>query len=148
MRKLLGERPLTSAERTARHRARVKAAAEAELSVSAASPDRRSPVPVWSPDGDDRLPSRAEALALPLQAFPGWFVCIQCERCGETRAVVNAGRSPWGRMPLVYILRRMRHAGCGGEPSRVELRSGIEGVSSRPIRRIVLRDRRARARCL
>jgi hypothetical protein len=42
-------------------------------------------------------------------------------------------------MPLVYILPRMRHAGCGGEPSRVELRSGIEGVSSRPVRRIVLR---------
>jgi hypothetical protein len=41
---------------------------------------------------------------------------------------------------LVYILRRMRHAGCGGEPSRVELRSGIEGVTSRrPVRRIVLR---------
>jgi hypothetical protein len=42
-------------------------------------------------------------------------------------------------MPLVYILRRMRHASCGGEPSRVELRSGIEGISSRPVRRIVLR---------
>src|SRR6516225_7102037 len=92
-----------------------------------------------SPDSTDPLPSRAEALALPLQAFLGWFVCIQCERCGETRTVVNAGHSPWGRMPLVYILRRMRHAGCGGEPSRVELRSGIEGVSSHPVRRIVLR---------
>jgi hypothetical protein len=138
MRKLLGERPMTSAERTARHRARVKAAAEAELSVAAASPVR-PPGLVWPPDGTDPLPTRAEALALPLQAFPGWFVCIQCERCGETRAVVNAGHSPWGRMPLVYILPRMRHAGCGGEPSRVELRSGIEGVSSHPVRRIMLR---------
>jgi hypothetical protein len=43
-------------------------------------------------------------------------------------------------MPLVYILRRMQHAGCGGEPSRVELHSGIMGISSRPVRRIVLRD--------
>jgi hypothetical protein len=27
-----------------------------------------------------------------------------------------------------------------GKPARVELRSGIEGVSSRPVRRIVLRQ--------
>jgi hypothetical protein len=54
--------------------------------------------------------------------------------------MVNNGRTPWRSMRLVYILRRMRHAGCGGEPSRVELRSGIEGVSSRPVRRIVLRQ--------
>ena len=142
MPKPLGERPMTSAERAARHRARVKAAAEAELRAPAAppaAPPVRPPVLVWPPYGDDPLPSRAEALALPITAFPGWFVCIQCERCGETRMVVNAGHSPWGRMPLVYILRRMRHAGCGGEPSRVELRSGIEGVSSHPVRRIVLR---------
>jgi hypothetical protein len=139
MRKLLGERPMTSAERTARHRARVKAAAEAELSVPAASPDRPSPVLVWPPYGDDPLPSRAEALALPPQAFRGWFLFIQCERCGETRIAANEGRTPWRSMRLVYILRRMRHAGCGGEPSRVELLSGIEGLSSRPVRRIVLR---------
>ena len=138
MPKPLGERPMTSAERSARHRARVKAAAEAELRAPAAPPVR-PPVLVWPPYGDDPLPSRAEALALPITAFPGWFVCIQCERCGDTRVVVNAGRSPWGRMPLVYILRRMRHAGCGGEPSRVELRSGIEGISRHPVRRIVLR---------
>ena len=138
MPKPLGERPMTSAERAARHRARVKAAAGAELSVPAAPPVR-PPGLVWPAYGDDPLPSRAEALALPITAFPGWFVCIQCERCGETRVVVNARHSPWGRMPLVYILRRMRHAGCGGEPSRVELRSGIEGVSSHPVRRIVLR---------
>jgi hypothetical protein len=138
MRKLLGERPMTSAERTARHRARVKAAAEVELSVPAAPPVG-PPGSVWPPNSTGPLPSRAEALALPITAFPGWFVCIQCERCGKTRVVVNAGHSPWGRMPLVYILRRIRHAGCGGEPSRVELCSGIEGVSSHPVRRIVLR---------
>jgi len=127
---------------------------------------------VWLPNSTGPLPSQAEALALPLKAFPGWSLCIrcgrcggvneaqtpwqdvrlvyvlrrprhagcQCDRCGETLAVVNAGHSPCGRMPLVYILRRMRHAGCGGEPSRVELRSGVEWVTSRPVRRIVLRD--------
>jgi hypothetical protein len=104
------------------------------------TPPDRPPSRVWLPSGDDPLPSRAEALALPLQAFPDWFLFIQCERCGETRMVLNEGRTPWpSSMPLVYILRRMRHDGCGGEPSRVELRSGIEGVSSRPVRRIVLR---------
>jgi len=33
----------------------------------------------------------------------------------------------------------MRHHDCGGLPAYVELLSGIEGVSSRPVRRIVLR---------
>jgi hypothetical protein len=33
----------------------------------------------------------------------------------------------------------MRHAGCGGRASKVKLLTGIEGVSSRPVRRIVLR---------
>jgi hypothetical protein len=36
------------------------------------------------------------------------------------------------------ILDRMRHDGCGGRAGRVELFTGIEGVSSRPGRRIVL----------
>jgi hypothetical protein len=42
-------------------------------------------------------------------------------------------------MRLVYILRRLRHHDCGGLPAYVELLSGTEGVSSRPVRRIVLR---------
>ena len=33
----------------------------------------------------------------------------------------------------------MRHDGCGGLPAKAELLTGIEGVSSRPVRRIVLR---------
>ena len=104
------------------------------------APPQRPPWRVWLPNSTDPLPSQAEALALPLKAFPGWFVCIQCERCGETQAVVNAGRSPWGRMPLVYILRRMRHASCGGRPAKVELLTGVESASSGPVRRIVLKS--------
>ena len=38
------------------------------------------------------------------------------------------------------IIGRMRHDGCGGSPGRVELITGIEGVSSRPVRKIVLRE--------
>jgi hypothetical protein len=40
---------------------------------------------------------------------------------------------------LRQILSRMRHDGCGGPAGKAELLSGIEGVSSRPVRRIVLR---------
>jgi hypothetical protein len=32
----------------------------------------------------------------------------------------------------------MRHDGCGGRAGRVELLTGIDGVSSRPVRKIVL----------
>jgi hypothetical protein len=37
------------------------------------------------------------------------------------------------------ILDRMRHDGCGGWVAKAELLTGIDG-SSRPVRRIVLRD--------
>jgi hypothetical protein len=36
------------------------------------------------------------------------------------------------------VLARMRHDGCGGLVGKAELLTGIEGVSSRPVRRIVL----------
>jgi hypothetical protein len=36
------------------------------------------------------------------------------------------------------ILKRMRHYSCGGRAGKVELLTGIEGASSRPVRRIVL----------
>ena len=36
------------------------------------------------------------------------------------------------------ILAHMRHDGCGSRPGRVELLTGIEGASGRPVRRIVL----------
>jgi hypothetical protein len=35
--------------------------------------------------------------------------------------------------------KRMRHDGCGGRTEKAELLTGIDGVSSRPVRRIVLR---------
>ncbi len=36
------------------------------------------------------------------------------------------------------ILARMRHDGCGGIASKAELLTGVEGASSRPVRRITL----------
>jgi hypothetical protein len=41
-------------------------------------------------------------------------------------------------MVLRVLISRMRHEGCGGRAGRVELVAGVEGVSSRPVRRIVL----------
>lgn len=43
-------------------------------------------------------------------------------------------------MLLRDIINRMRHDGCGGRAGRVELATGIDGVTSRPVRRIVLRE--------
>ena len=43
-------------------------------------------------------------------------------------------------MLICAIIAKMRHDGCGGRPGGVELLTGIEGVSSRPVRRIVLRE--------
>jgi hypothetical protein len=42
-------------------------------------------------------------------------------------------------MTLRVLPSRMRHDGCGGRAARVELLTDIDGVSSRPVRRIVLR---------
>ena len=44
-----------------------------------------------------------------------------------------------GTLPLRILIARMRHEGCGGGAGKVELLTGIDGVSSRPLRRIVLR---------
>ena len=47
-------------------------------------------------------------------------------------------------VPAVTLLRdildKMRHDGCGGRAGKAELLTGIEGVSSRPVRKIVLRE--------
>jgi hypothetical protein len=41
-------------------------------------------------------------------------------------------------MPIRDILARMRHDGCGGRAGKVELITGIEGASSRPVRKIAV----------
>ena len=103
-----------------------------------AAPERQ-PRHVWRPYGDDTLPSPEEALAQPFRAFPSWFLKVTCKRCGRER-VVNEAQTSWRDLLLRTILARMRHDGCGGLPARAELVTGVEGVSSRPVRRIVLRQ--------
>ena len=64
---------------------------------------------------------------------------VTCERCGQERMFSEVHASDAQRRMLVRdILDRMRHDGCGGRVGKAELITGIEGVSSRPVRRIVL----------
>jgi hypothetical protein len=94
----------------------------------------------WRSYGTDPLPTPAEALAEPFAAFPSWFLRIECERCGKVVMHNESHAARWRNRLLSDILKRMRHDGCGGLPGRAELLTGIEGASSRPVRRIVLRE--------
>jgi hypothetical protein len=75
----------------------------------------------------------------PFAAFPSWFMRIECDRCGKVQ-MINEAHARWRDRTLRAILARMRHDGCGGLAGKAELLSGIEGVSSRPVRRIVVLD--------
>jgi hypothetical protein len=83
------------------------------------------------------LTSADEALQHSLLAFPSWFLRIECDRCGKV-VMVNESHARWRDSRLADILAKMRHDGCGGRPLKAELLSGVVGVSSRPVRRIVL----------
>jgi len=94
----------------------------------------------WRPYGAEPLPPASEALGQPLRAFPSWFLRIECDRCGKT-TILNEAHTGQRRatLELRTLIARMRHEGCGGGAGKVELLTGIDGVSSRPVRRIVLR---------
>ena len=93
----------------------------------------------WRSDGDDPLPTGAEALDEPFAAFPSWFLRVTCERCEQER-LFNEAHSAQRHMPIRIILERMRHDGCGGKAGRAQLITGIAAASTRPVRRIVLRE--------
>ena len=101
---------------------------------------RAVPLRHWRSYGNDPLPTGAEAMAEPFAAFPSWFMRVTCERCGRER-MFNEAHSSQRSMLIRDIIAKMRHDGCGGMAEKVELLSGIEGVSSRPVRKIVLIDR-------
>jgi hypothetical protein len=94
----------------------------------------------WRSYTDDPLPTGLEALAEPFAAFPSWFLRIECDRCGKVRMLNETHVTPGQRnMLLRDLLARARHEGCGGRAPKAELLTGAEGVSSRQVRRIVLR---------
>jgi hypothetical protein len=98
---------------------------------------RTPPERHWRSYGTDPLPSPAQAHQQPLAAFPSWFLRLTCDRCGKDRMLNETHATRWRDRTLSGILKRMRHDGCGGLPGRAELLTGIEGASSRPVRRIV-----------
>jgi hypothetical protein len=93
----------------------------------------------WRSYGDDPLPTGAEAMHEPFAAFPSWLMRITCDRCGQDRFLVET-HFDRREMLLRDIIKRMRHDGCGGRAGKVELLTGIEGVTSRPVRKIVLME--------
>jgi hypothetical protein len=97
------------------------------------------PVPLqhWRSYGTEPLPTPQEALQQPIRAFPSWFLRISCGKVTLMNEAHTGERR--GTMPLRVLLSRMRHEGCGGRAGRAELLTGIDGVSSRPVRKIVLR---------
>jgi hypothetical protein len=97
------------------------------------------PIPVrhWRSYGHEPLPTGREALDEPFRASPSWFMRITCDRCGKDR-MLNEAHMKRSDVPIRDIIARMRHDGCGGRAGKVELLTGIEGASSRPVRRIVL----------
>jgi hypothetical protein len=92
----------------------------------------------WRSYGTDPLPTPADALDEPFSAFPSWFLRIECDRCGKVQ-MVNESHAKWRDQTLRDVLARMRHDGCGGLAGKAELLTGIDGASSRPVRKIVLR---------
>jgi hypothetical protein len=80
------------------------------------------------------LPSGAEALDQPVRTFPSWFMRITCDRCRQQRMFSETHAAGQRDMLIRDIIARMRHDGCGGRAGRVELLTGIEGASSRPMR--------------
>jgi hypothetical protein len=83
----------------------------------------------------DRLPTADDAMDQPLRAFPSWFLRVECDRGGAMRMISERH----GALTISEIIASMRHVDCGGQPGWVELVTGIVGVSSPPVRRIVLR---------
>jgi hypothetical protein len=76
---------------------------------------------------------------MPFLEFPPQFLRITCDRCGKV-STVNEAHSARRDMLIRDILAKMRHDGCGGRPGRVELLTGIEDATGRPVWKIVVLD--------
>ena len=86
----------------------------------------------WRSNGTDPLPTGIEALGEPFNAFPSWFLRVECDRCGKVQ-MVNQAHLQRSDMSIRLILEKMRHDGCGGLAGKAELITGIEAASSRRV---------------
>lgn len=97
------------------------------------------PVPArhWRCYGDAPLPTREEALAAPLAAFPSWWLWMRCS-CGRERWLNQVHADPaWQDERLADLVPRFRHKGCDGRPLEVELRTDGDAVG-KVVRRVGL----------
>ena len=84
-------------------------------STAAVTGFRPAPACHWRSYGTEPLPSPADALDLPLAAFPSWFLKITCDRCGQDRMLSESHTPERQReTPIRVLLHRVRHDGCGG----------------------------------
>ena len=80
--------------------------------------------------------SGAEAMDEPFNAFPTWFLRVECDRCGKLR-MLNQTHMRGSDMPIRDIIGRMRHDICGGGAGKAELLARHRGrASSRPVHQI------------
>jgi hypothetical protein len=69
------------------------------------------------------------------------FLANGLRECRTRKRRPSKPSAPANRgVALVPRGNRLRHEGCGGLPAKAELLTGIDGVSSSPVRRIVLRS--------
>ncbi|HTI80419.1 MAG TPA: hypothetical protein VL614_08210 [Acetobacteraceae bacterium] len=101
---------------------------------------RGPPARHWRSYGDQALPTGAEAVNEPFAAFPSWLLRITCDRCGKVQFINEAHAAGWRDRLLRQILARMRHDECGGLAGSAELVTDADSASSRPVRKIVLRE--------
>jgi hypothetical protein len=88
----------------------------------------------WRSYGNDPLPTGAEALDEPFNAFPSWFPRVTCKRCYHER-MFSEVHSAQRAMLFRYVIAKLRHDGCGGQARKVELLTDSGGVSSQPVGR-------------
>jgi hypothetical protein len=89
-------------------------------------------------------PTRATALASPLQAFADWHLTVNCPDCRVLRKVeINKLIDSSGGSAIIgIVIRRLRCQSCGSAPDWVLL-SDREKERGRKVREVMLvQDRR------